>query len=74
MQRGYRESEESIFCTYAFDALRPVLFAVRECSDYRSRTMPDLEAMEEMAVMVNPAPLKRAGFTIVQKKEMENAR
>jgi hypothetical protein len=35
--------------------------------------MPDLEAMEEMAVMVNPAPLKRAGFSIVQRKEIDNA-
>ena len=32
MQKGFRESEEGIFCDYG--ELRPVRFKVAECTDY----------------------------------------
>ncbi len=64
MQKGYRDSEELIFCTYrSWNAPRPVPFKVRDCTDYTDRDVPDMSDMEEMALTINPEPtLKRAGF------------
>ena len=51
MQRGFRESEEIVFC--CFGPLRRVQFKVRECTDYLNRTLPNREQMEKMALLIN---------------------
>lgn len=61
MQRGFRQSEETIFCN--FDTLRRVHFKVAECSDFENRSVPPEWKMEEMALLINVEPArKKAGF------------
>ena len=61
MQKGFRESEEGIFCDYG--ELRPVRFKVAECTDYLDGTTPSRSDMERIALLVKvePAPGK-VGF------------
>ena len=62
MQRGFRESEEAIFCDYG--TLRPVRFKVAECTNYVDRTIPSRSEMEDMALLINVEPARdKAGFT-----------
>jgi len=70
MQRGFRESEEILFCNYG--DLRRIPFPVRECSDYRNRTHPTWDQMEELALPVdNTTTYKTAGFRIEELVESE---
>ena len=63
LQKGYRESEESIICDYVYPS-RAVLFSVRECTSYRSSITPSPKQMEEIALIIpTEPPRKRAGFT-----------
>ena len=63
MQKGFRESDEAIFCAFVYDRLRPLPFKVRECTDYVDRHRPSAEQMEEMAIYVDKnSTLKPAGF------------
>ena len=63
MQRGFRESEEIVFCNLG--DLRPVPFPVRECSDYRNRTHPTWDQMEELALPIDGvSTYKPAGFLV----------
>lgn len=61
MQKGFRESEELIFCTFGcYDAPRLVPFKVRECTDYTDRDTPSREELEKLALLVQPKD--RPGF------------
>jgi hypothetical protein len=61
IQKGFRESEEAVFCT--FSRLRAVPFKVAECTDYENRTVPYRWELEKMALLINVDPTrKRAGF------------
>jgi hypothetical protein len=61
MQKGFRDSEEAIFCN--FGLLRKVPFKVRECTDYSNKTLPSRDQMEKMALLINVEPArKKAGF------------
>ena len=61
MQRGFRESEEAIFCN--FTNLRPVRFKVADCSDFESRSVPQQWELEKMALLINvPQARKPTGF------------
>ena len=61
MQKGFRESEETVFCDYGF--LRRVHFKVAECTDYIDRTVPTREEMEKVALLINVEPARKlAGF------------
>jgi hypothetical protein len=61
IQKGFRESEEAIFCT--FSRLRAVPFKVAECTDYENRTVPYRWELEKMALLINVDPArKHAGF------------
>jgi hypothetical protein len=61
-QRGFRESEEIIFC--AFGPLRKVPFRVRDCTDYLNRILPTRAQMERIALIIPTKPArKRAGFS-----------
>jgi hypothetical protein len=62
MQRGFRESEKSVFCTYN-SVLREVKFKVAECTDYSDRTVPNRWDMEKIALLINVDPARKAaGF------------
>jgi len=61
IQKGFRESEEAVFCT--FGRLRAVRFKVAECTDYESRLVPYRWELEKMALLINVEPArKRSGF------------
>ena len=59
-QRGYRESEEAIFCAFALE-LRRVPFRVRDCTDYLNRTLPTRKQMEEIALIIPTEPKRKGG-------------
>jgi hypothetical protein len=62
MQKGFRESEEAIFCDYG--VLRRVRFKVAECTEYIDRTVPTRSEMEKMALLIHIEPARqRVGFT-----------
>ena len=67
MQRGYRESDEIVFCTYAsWDAPRLVPFKVKDCTDYTDRDTPSRQQMEDMAILIEPrSDAKAPGFVRV---------
>lgn len=64
MQKGYRDSDEAIFCTYlCWDTPRPVTFKVRDCTDFQDRTTPSRRWMEENALIVEvKKSVHEAGF------------
>jgi uncharacterized cysteine cluster protein YcgN (CxxCxxCC family) len=63
IQKGFRESEETIFCTFA--RFRAVPFKVAECTDYENRNVPYRWELEKMALLINVDPArKRAGFKV----------
>jgi len=65
IQRGFRESEEQIFCDYSYSTLRLVPFKVAECTDYIDRTVPTRREMEKMALQINVRPAqKQIGFDL----------
>ena len=62
IQRGFRESEESIFC--CFSKFRPVPFKVADCTDFSNKTVPTREQMERIALIIPTKPARKsAGFS-----------
>jgi hypothetical protein len=60
--RGYRAGEEIVVCGYAFPP-RDILFAVRECTDYKpKRECSGAEIAIEGAVCSPPLELQAANF------------
>ena len=77
MQKGFRESEETIFCDYG--VLRRVLFKVAECTDYIDRTVPSRSELEKMALLINIERARkrigfgeRAGFALSEEDEEDS--
>lgn len=61
-QKGFRESEEAIFCM--FGPLRKVPFRVRDCTDYLNRKLPTRDQMEKIALIIPTEPVrKKLGFS-----------
>jgi hypothetical protein len=61
IQKGFRESEEAIFCN--FGRLRTVPFKVAECKDYENRGVPCRWELEKLALLIDVDPArKRARF------------
>ena len=61
-QKGFRESEEAIFCM--FGPMRKVPFRVRDCTDYLSRVLPTRADMERIALIIPTEPArKKVGFS-----------
>lgn len=61
IQRGFRESEEAIFC--CFSRFRAVPFKVADCSDFSNKNVPTREQMEQIALIIPASPArKRVGF------------
>lgn len=75
-QKGFRESEELIFC--AFGPLRKLPFPVRECTDYLNRTLPTRSQMEKIALIIPSEPARKptgfssAGFAAVAEDNSED--
>lgn len=60
--RGYRESEEVVYCNFPNDLLL-VPFKVYECSNYWDKNRPSWEQMQKLAIDVLPtSSAKKAGF------------
>jgi hypothetical protein len=63
IQRGFRGSEETVFCAYSEAVLRPVKFKVAACTDYTHRALPARWELEQMALLINLEPArKKTGF------------
>ena len=61
IQRGFRESEEVVFC--CFSQFRPVPFKVADCTDFSNKTVPTREQMERIALIIpTKVARKPAGF------------
>jgi hypothetical protein len=61
IQKGFRESEEAVFC--CFSRFRAVPFKVADCTDFSNKTVPTREQMENIALIIPTKPArKRAGF------------
>jgi hypothetical protein len=61
--KGFRETEELVFCTYAFDQILRMPFKVYKCSGHIDKGMPTWEQMKDMAIEVKPiSSTKQAGF------------
>ena len=79
IQRGFRESEEAIFCAFA-TPLRAVPFKVADCTDFTNRTVPERWEMERMALLINLEPARKptgfrsgTGFTSREDEENEDS-
>jgi len=73
--RGFRESEEMVYCTFAFDQMLVVPFKVRECSHYSDKHRPTWEQMQDLAIEIRPPGsfAKPAGFRRQKDSEREDA-
>ena len=61
IQKGFRESEETVFC--CFSRLRSVPFKVADCTDFSNKTVPTRAQMENIALIIPTQPArKHAGF------------
>jgi hypothetical protein len=60
-QKGYRESEEIIFCAFGWGPLRKVPFKVSDCTDYRNLLMPTRKEMEQIARIIPTEPKRKVG-------------
>ncbi len=62
IQKGFRESEEAIFC--CFSRLRAVPFKVADCTDFSNKTVPTREQMENIALIIPTKPARKGtGFS-----------
>jgi hypothetical protein len=62
IQKGFRESEEAIFCAWA-TPMRAISFKVAECTDYSNRLVPYRWELEKMALLINIDPARKpVGF------------
>jgi hypothetical protein len=61
IQKGFRESEEVVFC--CFSRLRAVPFKVADCTDFSNKNVPTREQMENVALIIPTKPARKAsGF------------
>lgn len=75
IQRGFRESEESVFC--CFSKFRPVPFKVADCTDFSNKNVPTREQMENMALIIPTKPARKvsgfAGIGFAAEEEEEES-
>ena len=63
IMRGFRESEEMVYCTVAYGPPLRVPFKVYECSSHLDRNRPTWKQMEDLAIEIQPlSSAKPAGF------------
>jgi hypothetical protein len=76
IQKGFRESEEAVFC--CFSKFRPVPFKVADCTDFSNKNVPTREQMENIALIIPTKPARKAtgfrgsGFSAKQESEEED--
>lgn len=62
MQKGHRESDETIFCEWT-RPMRRIMFNVRVCTDYSDRNHPSRWDLEQTAwILVQPKDGGPIGF------------
>ena len=59
IQKGFRESEEAVFC--CFSRFRAVPFKVADCTDFSTKNVPTREQMENIALIIPTKPARKAG-------------
>jgi hypothetical protein len=59
IQKGFRESEETVFC--CFSRFRAVPFKVAECTDFSNKNLPTREQMENIVLIIPTRPGRKAG-------------
>jgi len=75
IQRGFRESEETVFC--CFSQFRAVPFKVADCTDFSNKMVPTREQMESIALIIptksvrKPAGFPGIGFAAEGEEEAE---
>jgi len=70
--RGFRESEEIVYCTVSFGPPLKVPFKVYECSCYLDRHRPTWKQMTDLAIDILPvSSAKAAGFRVQGSDEGE---
>jgi hypothetical protein len=62
-QKGFRESEEAVFCVWGWEGLRRIPFAVAECTHFTNKLVPSVASMEQIATIL-PVSRRVAGFGI----------
>ena len=73
--RGFRESEEIVYCTFGLDQMLVVPFKVRDCSNYTDKHRPTWEQMQDLAIEIQPVSFaKPAGFRQQKDSERKDAR
>lgn len=61
IQKGFRESEEAVFC--CFSKFRSLPFKVADCTDFSNKNAPTREQMENIALIIPTKPARQhAGF------------
>ena len=64
IQKGFRESEETVFC--CFSRFRAVPFKVADCTDFSSKHVPTRDQMEKIALIIPTHPARKpSGFVAV---------
>jgi hypothetical protein len=65
IQKGFRESEEAVFC--CFSKFRPVPFKVADCTDFSNKNVPTRAQMEDIALIIPTKPARKpSGFAGVR--------
>ena len=61
IQKGFRESEEAVFC--CFSRFRAVPFKVADCTDFSNKNLPTRAQMEDIALIIPTKPARKStGF------------
>jgi hypothetical protein len=75
IQKGFRESEETVFC--CFSRFRAVPFKVADCTDFSNKNVPTREQMEKIALIIptklarKPSGFASIGFSAEQETDDE---
>ena len=65
IQKGFRESEEAIYC--CFSKFRAVPFKVADCTDFSNKNVPTREQMENIALIIPRTPARKpSGFAAAE--------
>ena len=59
IQKGFRESEEAVFC--CFSRLRALPFKVADCTDFSNKNVPTREQMENIALIIPTKTARKTG-------------
>jgi len=61
IQKGFRESEEAVFC--CFSKFRAIPFKVADCTDFSNKNVPTRSQMEDIALIIPTKPARKpSGF------------